>query len=60
MAPGEKDADAVAAALAADDDACAVLQRLRGPWAAVHWRARTRTLTFGRDVVGAQWGGNAC
>ena len=53
MPPGQNDADALAAALAADDDTCAVLQRLRGPWAAVHWRAATRTLTFGRDVLGA-------
>ena len=29
--PGRNDADALADALAADDDTCAVLQRLRGP-----------------------------
>ena len=51
---GQNDADALAAALAADDDTCAVLQRLRGPWAAVHWRAAARTLTFGRDVLGTK------
>ena len=51
--PRQNDADAVAAALVADGDTCAVLQRLRGPWAAVHWRAAARTLTFGRDVLGA-------
>ncbi len=51
--PGQNGGYALAAALAADDDICAVLQRLRGPWAAVHWRAATRTLTYGRDVLGA-------
>lgn len=54
--PGTNDADAVAAALVAEGDTAAVLQRLRGPWAAVHWRADARTLTFGRDVFGAQPG----
>jgi hypothetical protein len=52
--PGRNDADALADALAADGDTSAVLQRLRGPWAAVHWRAAARTLTFGRDVLGAK------
>ena len=51
--PGHNDGDALAAALAAEDDVCEVLQQLRGPWAAVHWRASTRVLTFGRDVFGA-------
>lgn len=51
--PGRNDGDALAAALAAEDDACEVLQQLRGPWAAVQWRASTRVLTFGRDVFGA-------
>jgi asparagine synthetase B (glutamine-hydrolysing) len=51
--PGHNDGDGLAAALAAEGDACTVLQQLRGPWAAVHWRAATRVLTFGRDVFGA-------
>ena len=29
-----------------------VFNCLRGPWAAVYWHAHTRTLWFGRDVLG--------
>lgn len=29
-----------------------VFNCLRGPWAAVYWQAATRTLWFGRDVLG--------
>ena len=29
-----------------------ILSKLRGPWSIVYWQARTRTLWFGRDVIG--------
>ena len=31
-----------------------VFNCLRGPWAAVYWHADTRTLWFGRDVLGTE------
>jgi asparagine synthetase B (glutamine-hydrolysing) len=56
VAPGANDAAALLAALAAcAADAAAivgVLSLLRGPWALVYWEPRTRTLFFGRDVLG--------
>ena len=55
MGPHENDAEALAAALAGvkhEDQVLQLLQWLRGPWALAYWRASSRTLFFGRDVLG--------
>ena len=35
-----------------DDHICAVLSRIRGPYAFVYWHSATETLWFGRDYFG--------
>ena len=49
--PGVNDSQALLKTLA---EGCVpdVFNCLRGPWAAVYWQAATRTLWFGRDVLG--------
>ncbi|KAL0044306.1 hypothetical protein WJX82_010374 [Trebouxia sp. C0006] len=51
IAPGCSDSQALLQALTAGK-APDVFNCLRGPWAAVYWHADTRTLWFGRDVLG--------
>ena len=53
IAPGCSDSQALLQALSAGE-APDVFNCLRGPWAAVYWHADTRTLWFGRDVLGTQ------
>lgn len=53
MAQSENDGEALAAALSTSNDVPAVVQQLRGPWALLWWQTSTRTLWFGRDVLGA-------
>lgn len=51
MAPGANDSQALLQALS-QGNVPKVFNCLRGPWAAVYWHAPTRTLWFGRDVLG--------
>jgi len=53
IAPGCSDSQALLQALTAGK-APDVFNCLRGPWAAVYWHADTRTLWFGRDVLGTE------
>ncbi len=53
IAPGSNDSQALLQALSAGK-APDVFNCLRGPWAAVYWHADTRTLWFGRDVLGTE------
>lgn len=53
VAQSENDGEALAAALSISGDVPAVVQQLRGPWALLWWQTSTRTLWFGRDVLGA-------
>ncbi|KAL4522581.1 hypothetical protein Ndes2437A_g07347 [Nannochloris sp. 'desiccata'] len=46
------DAKALLHTLTTTDDIPAVFSSIRGPWACVFWHAETRTLWFGRDVLG--------
>ncbi|CAL5219898.1 g1823 [Coccomyxa viridis] len=50
---GCNDGQALLGALGAPGaDISAILSSLRGPWAVVHWQARTETLWIGRDPIG--------
>jgi len=53
IAPGFNDSQALLQALSAGK-APDVFNCLRGPWAAVYWHADSRTLWFGRDVLGTE------
>ena len=53
MPEGCNDGQALLGALGAPGaDISAILSSLRGPWAVVHWQARTETLWIGRDPIG--------
>ena len=51
IASGANDSQALLQALS-QGDVPRVFNCLRGPWAAVYWHAPTRTLWFGRDIIG--------
>lgn len=51
IAPGANDSRTLLHALSSGT-VPHVFNCLRGPWAAVYWHAHTRTLWFGRDVLG--------
>ena len=51
VASGSNDSQSLLQALS-ERSATDVLNSVRGPWAAVYWHAHSRTLWFGRDVLG--------